>query len=390
MDVAVGRVVAGQQGSYEITDANPIGSGASAAVYRAVSKSDGRVVAVKAIDRYEIEGNGPKIKQLVRELNIARKLKHPNVIELLDVAFEREFVMLIMEIADGGMLFDLVASGTPLSEAAAAPFVKQLVAAVEYCHTQQIYHRDLKLENVVLSSKAEQHVKVADFGMSKDASVNSMPKTRVGTVSYMAPEVTNAAKSGSDSLGYADGADIWSLGVILYVLVCCKYPFGFEGTRRNGGLKPLEVLENIRTANCEYPESMSPELVELLKGIFTVEPAARWNITQISGCEWLSKIGLPAAAGGLQETLMPEIEWPLESLQSSGSGLGFDEGFDEGLDEGLGFDGEPEMMTAPDTLQLGGGRRSQYQDDALDDDLGGGGLGLELDDSLGDDLALEL
>ena len=77
---------------------------------------------------------------------------------------------------------------------------------------------------------------------------------------------------------------------------------------------------------------------------------------------------------------MPEIEWPLESLQSSGSGLGFDEGFDEGLDEGLGFDGEPEMMTAPDTLQLGGGRRSQYQDDALDDDLGGGGLGLELDD----------
>jgi serine/threonine protein kinase len=182
---------------------------------------------------------------------------------------------------------------------------------------------------VMLTSDGTDVLKIADFGASKDASINSLPKTQVGTISYMAPEVTNVNKKESES-SYGAGADIWSLGVILYVLVCCKYPFGFDGPKRHGGIQAHKVYENIRKGAdaVDFPESISPELVELLRGIFTVkvpspEQAAsadaggsavagdepvRWTLTQIRESAWL-QVGDHYAPTVVEEELIAEIFW---------------------------------------------------------------------------------
>jgi serine/threonine-protein kinase SRK2 len=105
----------------------------------------------------------------------------------------------------------------------------QIASALDYCHKQGVCHRDLKLENLLLVDHDADLVKVTDFGLSKDTS-DSIAKTKVGTISYMAPEVTVAGgRAGDPGAGAYDGkaSDVWSLGVILYVLIACSYPFGY-------------------------------------------------------------------------------------------------------------------------------------------------------------------
>ena len=138
------------------------------------------------------------------------------------------YVMLVMELCTGGELYKLVSEG-PMEEERARNFMKQIVSALMYCHENGVCHRDLKLENLMLVRPGEDIIKVTDFGLSKDLSQHSQPKTKVGTISYMAPEITQALHSSP-----YDGAsaDIWSIGVILYVMVCCAYPFGYDGPKR--------------------------------------------------------------------------------------------------------------------------------------------------------------
>lgn len=325
-ELQTGDALKGQGGGeYTVSSGVPIGSGTSGKVYAGTVAGTDEAVAVKVIDRMEIDGRPDKIKQLTRELNITRKLKHPNIINLLDIAFDDVRAMLVMEMADGGMLFDLVSAGTPLPEERVRHLFKQMVSAMTYCHEKKIYHRDLKLENVMITSDGSDVVKIADFGASKDASINSLPKTQVGTISYMAPEVTSVNKKDTDS-SYGGGADIWSLGVILYVLMCCKYPFGFDGPKRLGGIQAHKVYENIRRGAeaVDFPETFSPELVELLRGIFTVkvpspeqidaggatagEEPVRWTLGQIRACAWL-QAGTPYEPETVEEELIAEIVW---------------------------------------------------------------------------------
>ena len=128
-----------------------------------------------------------------RELDIAIRLVHPNVIELKDVIFQDKFVCLVMEHAGGGELFQQVARHGAVPESLARVYFQQIVSAIHYCHSIGVCHRDLKLENCLLASPGSHLLKIADFGLSKDAQQHSQPRTkRVGTISYMAPEVALA------------------------------------------------------------------------------------------------------------------------------------------------------------------------------------------------------
>ena len=360
------EIVCGRDENYRVTSSDPIGSGTSGTVYAGVGLSSAQEVAIKVIDRMDIDHRPDKIKQMTRELNISAKLKHANIVNLLDVVFDEGRAMLVMEMAGGGMLYNLVADGTSLPEDRARHFFKQMVSAMEYCHGEKIYHRDLKLENVVLAS--EDVLKITDFGASKDASVNSLPKTHVGTISYMAPEVTKVDKIDAEH-SYADGADIWSMGVILYVLVCCKYPFGFDGPRKLGGIPPHQVYERIRDARVEFPAHLSAELVELLRGIFTVKVQDRWTLARIRECAWLQAgpayIPSPVSAGSVVEVVWPER-------------AGGDACEPEALGTG-GTGGAYYSYTASDTLQLGGS--SLNLGSALSDDVD------SLRDSINDNFA---
>lgn len=259
-----GDVLRGQGGGEFVLSSDvPSRTGRSGNVRFGAVVASGVTVAIKVIDRIEIDGRPDAIKLLTRELNIKRKLRHPNLINLLDVAFDDLRAMLIMEMADGGTLFDLVSCGSPLPEGRARFLFKQILSAISYCHDLQIYHRNLKLENILLTSDGTDTLKIKDFGASEWDNSFNLPKARMYSMAYMAPEVTDLSRS-----DFFAEADIWSLGVILYVLTACNFPFGFDGPKRWGGIQAHKVYQNIRRGadSVNFPESMSSELVELLRG----------------------------------------------------------------------------------------------------------------------------
>lgn len=321
-------------GRYRISDSKPLGQGSDAIVYEAIDLEQGISVAVKVIDRLEIDDDDQRLRQLERELNITRKLSHPNIINLLDVVFEDDWVLLVIELAAGGSLFDEVAgTSEPVSENRARTFFHQMLSALEYCHDRQIYHRDLKLENIVFSSPPERVIKVTDFGVSKDAGIHSMPKTNVGTIAYMAPEVTNAGRRDHPST-YGGAADIWSLGVILFVMVTQEYPFGFDGPRHTGGVSAATVYSRIREGVFTMPTTASEELAALLHGMLTTDPSDRWGFEQIRSCDWIAlgapyvaQVGAPVVGAGggaaAATSLSSELKIPPRSrMRAAGSSLG--------------------------------------------------------------------
>ena len=151
----------------------------------------------------------------------------------------------------------------------------QIVSAVSYCHNRQVYHYHLTLEEVWIVSPGSDTLKIHGFGNAQTHGVEDVyayhrPR-RCSTLHYMSPDLEMAmvTREHSNERRRRQGAtDIWSLGVMLYVLVCSTYPFGIEGPRRAGGIAAHKVYERIRRGKeaVQFPDNMSPELVELLKG----------------------------------------------------------------------------------------------------------------------------
>eukprot|EP01051_Picozoa_sp_SAG22_P000248 SAG22_NODE_5_length_41775_cov_111.520971_11_plen_232_part_00 len=194
-----------------------------------------------------------------------------------------------------------------LTEDKARQFFVQIIAAVAYCHTKKVYHRDLKLENVLVQKDGT--VKITDFGMAKDATGLSLPKTRrVGTIAYMAPEIADAA-------GHYDGskADVWSLGVMLYVMVCCGYPFGHDGA---GGESTKAVLDKIRRAQYSFPggSTISAEIKEVIGGMLKLKPSDRLSLSEVMALPWIQKVGAAelARVGPAEAAPIAEIQWPTD------------------------------------------------------------------------------
>ena len=160
-----------------------------------------------------------------REIKNMLRLNHPFVISLLEVVLTDQHLVLCLEMAQGGELFSLVARKQILDEDEARHFFQQVVLGLEYLHSHGIFHRDLKLENILLDSD-QGRLWVADLGYSKSTQ-DSHPHSTVGTPAYIAPEIL--------ARGQYDGrqVDIWSLGVILFVMLAGRYPFEDPAQPRN-------------------------------------------------------------------------------------------------------------------------------------------------------------
>jgi serine/threonine-protein kinase SRK2 len=169
----------------------------------------------------------------------------------LNVVFEDDWVLLVVEYAAGGNLHSMC-SESPIPEDRARGLFQQMLAAAEYCNGREIYHRDLKLENVVFDTPRRDTVKLTDFGVSKDSTVHSAPKTKVGTIAYMAPEVVDVSRVGTAKT-YDGAADMWSLGVVLFVMCFQRYPFGFDGKKSIGGISAAAVYRRVRLG---WPEGL--------------------------------------------------------------------------------------------------------------------------------------
>jgi len=249
-----------------------LGKGAFGTVRKAVHKATGDSFAAKIIDKKKIRAEFKTL--LEREINVMARLHHANIVSLEACYDTPKKVVLIIELVSGGELFqDIIARSEPYYERDAADFVRQLFAALEYMHSLGIAHRDLKPENLLLSED-KKTIKISDFGFSKDE--GDTLKTACGTALYVAPEVLSASE-------YDTSCDVWSIGVITYILLSAHIPFD--------GSNEQEIFQKIMSAEYSFPQNLfgtvSDTAKDFISKIFVVDPKKRLTATDCLKHPWI-------------------------------------------------------------------------------------------------------
>ncbi|XP_010494733.1 PREDICTED: CBL-interacting serine/threonine-protein kinase 20-like [Camelina sativa] len=251
-----------------------LGQGTFAKVYHARNMKTGESVAIKVIDKHKIVKVG-LIDQIKREISVMRLLRHPNVVFLHEVMASKTKIYFAMEYVKGGELFDKVSKGK-LKEDTARKYFQQLIGAIDYCHSRGVYHRDLKPENLLLDEHGD--LKISDFGLSAlraSKQQDGLLHTACGTPAYVAPEVIG--KKGYDGAK----ADVWSCGVVLYVLLAGFLPFHEQNL--------VEMYRKITKGEFKCPNWFPPEVKKLLSRILDPNPNSRIKIDKIMENSWFQK-----------------------------------------------------------------------------------------------------
>ncbi|KAJ8900499.1 hypothetical protein K2173_025276 [Erythroxylum novogranatense] len=260
-------------GNYEL--GKTIGEGSFAKVKFARNVETDGNFAIKILDREQVLRH-KMVEQLKREISTMKLIKHPNVIKIYEVMASKSKIYIVLEFVGGGELFDKIAKCGRLKEDDARIYFHQLINAVDYCHSRGVFHRDLKPENLLLDSYGA--LKVSDFGLSalsQQLREDGLLHTACGTPNYVAPEVLR-------DKGY-DGttSDIWSCGVILFVLMAGYLPFE--------ELNLMDLYKKICGAEFRYPSWFSSGAKNLIKRILDPNPLTRITIPEILEDEWFKK-----------------------------------------------------------------------------------------------------
>ncbi|KAM9317497.1 LOW QUALITY PROTEIN: serine/threonine-protein kinase SIK1 [Gastrophryne carolinensis] len=262
-------------GFYDIE--GTLGKGNFAVVKLARHRVTNTQVAIKIIDKTRLDRTN--LEKIYREVQIMKRLRHPHVIRLYQVMETRDMIYIVTEYAKNGELFDYLTVRGRLSEEEARGKFLQILAAVEYCHSQNIVHRDLKTENLLLGDNME--VKLADFGFGNFYMDGRPLSTWCGSPPYAAPEVFQGKEYEGPLL------DVWSLGVVLYVLLCGSFPF-------DGPSLPV-LRQRVLDGRFRIPYYMSQECESLLRKMLAVDPAKRPSLAQIRQHHWFQGCTPPLA-----------------------------------------------------------------------------------------------
>uniref|UniRef100_A0A7N6ABK2 non-specific serine/threonine protein kinase n=1 Tax=Anabas testudineus TaxID=64144 RepID=A0A7N6ABK2_ANATE len=306
-----------QVGFYEII--RTLGKGNFAVVKLAKHKVTKTQVAIKIIDKTRL--NPPNLEKIYREVQIMKLLNHPHIIKLYQVMETKDMLYIVTEYAKNGEMFDYLTSNGRMSEDEARKKFWQILTAVDYCHRHHIVHRDLKTENLLLD--ANMNIKLADFGFGNFYNAGEPLSTWCGSPPYAAPEVFEGKEYEGPQL------DIWSLGVVLYVLVCGSLPF-------DGPSLPA-LRQRVTEGRFRIPFFMSQDCENLIRKMLVVDPAKRITVAQIKQHRWM--LADPTAAHqtlchslteynsnlgdysepvlGIMNTLGIDRQRTIESLQSS-------------------------------------------------------------------------
>jgi 5'-AMP-activated protein kinase catalytic alpha subunit len=284
-------------GKYEI--GRTIGEGTFAKVKFAQNTETGESVAMKILDRSTIIKH-KMADQIKREISIMKLVRHPYVVRLHEVLASRTKIYIILEFITGGELFDKIVHHGRLSEAEARRYFQQLIDGVDYCHSKGVYHRDLKPENLLLDSLG--NMKISDFGLSALPEQGvSMLQTTCGTPNYVAPEVLSHK-------GYKGApADVWSCGVILYVLIAGYLPFD--------ELDLTTLYSKIDKAEFSCPAWFPVGAKSLIQRILDPNPENRITIEQIRSDEWFQKNYVPVHLLEYEDVNLDDINAAFDSAE---------------------------------------------------------------------------
>eukprot|EP00750_Incisomonas_marina_P015834 INCI1871.2.p1 GENE.INCI1871.2~~INCI1871.2.p1 ORF type:complete len:500 (-),score=99.45 INCI1871.2:501-2000(-) len=265
------------------TPMSELGSGMSGTVFSVQHKGTGSTYACKSVRKKGMRD--VDLAALRGEIALLSQLDHPNIVKIIEAFEDPKYITMIMELCTGGELYDSLITAEFYSEKVARQLFRQIARAILYCHNQTVCHRDLKLENFVFDSKTpiktgDEVLKLIDFGLSRRYSSLKRMSTVVGTPYYIAPEVIKAEKYGLQ-------CDIWSLGIILFMLL--------TGIPPVSGDTDAELLMNVRNGELSLENQWTPdwatmpEAFDLIKKMLTVDPAKRINIKDIMAHAWLAQ-----------------------------------------------------------------------------------------------------
>eukprot|EP00906_Rhabdomonas_costata_P034237 RCo048200 len=262
-------------GHYELGKA--LGSGSFASVRECTDLNTGLKWAIKILDKKMLVDQNMGV-QVQREIAVMLKMKHRNIVEMKECFQTSDKVYIILELVDGGELFDRIKATKKLDEDTARMYFQQLIMGLHYCHKHNIAHRDLKPENLLLNK--DNIVKISDFGLANTqratdsgrVSDSMMLKTVCGTPNYVAPEVL--MESGYNGFF----ADMWSAGVILYVMLLGKLPFYDKNM--------ATLFKKIQTGIYDLPETISEGARAMIKKLMCVNTAERYTCADVIKDPW--------------------------------------------------------------------------------------------------------
>ena len=259
-----------------------LGEGSYGKVFKAREISTGRVIAVK---KMSIGDSQSKYNKIIKEINLLKSLDHPNIVKYYDFFQEEEYIYLMMEYLEGCTLKQYIKNNENISEDNARIIIKQLLTALSYLHyTCDICHRDVKPENIMFKEKNDiNHLKLLDFGLSLDSFESKKHLENCGTLVYMAPELL------INNIKYTKGVDVWSVGIILYMLLMKgKNPFYNKGDSRE------TIIKNIRNNNVIFSfdndslNQVSKMGKDLINKLLKKNPLYRYTIRSALEHPWIT------------------------------------------------------------------------------------------------------
>jgi len=281
------------QDFYDI-DKKKLGEGSYGTVCKGTNKTTKATRAVKSMSKAAMK-NYDRFKQ---EIAIMKMMDHPNIVKLYESFEDHRNIYLVMELCSGGELFDKIIDNGHFKEATAAFIMRQIVQAIFYMHANHVCHRDLKPENFLFCTKDpidKSLLKIIDFGLSTQFTDGQVLNTKAGTPYYVAPQVL-AGK-------YDHSSDLWSCGVIMYVLLCGYPPFYGE--------TDAEVLSKVRLGNFSFNatdwKSISEDAKILIRMLLKMNPKDRYTAEQCLNHEWIKNLAPKGTEANLDQKFVSNL-----------------------------------------------------------------------------------
>ncbi|KAG1699419.1 hypothetical protein DVH05_012834 [Phytophthora capsici] len=320
----IGDMISEEDLEKHLTFGRVLGTGATSKVYEAVDVKSGQRVSVKVFDkvsmveaRRSMVADGQyvpekavhrvrrRLLKLVSELEISKSLDHPNIIKYIGAYETSHRICIVHELVEGSDLLEHLLENGKMPEEQAAGVFQQLLSALEYCHNRNIFHRDLKLENVMITK--DLNVKLIDFGLSEVLSTPDQPlRTVCGTPLYCSPEILflhASVKAARD--GFQGGpADVWSVGVLIFALLTGCAPFDDSDFHR--------LRRDVSRNHINYPAYLSDQAKGLLKNVLVTDPHMRPTVTDLLSYGWFQDSVDESSDGSNQEkptTIELEENW---------------------------------------------------------------------------------